>query len=166
MGRYGRIGVGRRVSRQDREAVQRAMARVGITDLADEPIGRLSGGQRQRMFVARALANEPELLLLDEPTTGVDVATTESFYELLQRLQHEGMTILVVSHDIGVVARHSDSVACINQRIELHGRPEEVTSGAVLACMYGPQAAFLGHGPAPHMMVGEHAPPTQEPPSA
>jgi zinc transport system ATP-binding protein len=155
MGRFGRIGVGRRPSRGDREAVQRAMERVGITDLAHEPIGRLSGGQRQRMFVARALANEPELLLLDEPTTGVDMATTESFYELLHRLQHEGMTILVVSHDIGVVARYSDSVACINQRVELHGRPEEVTA-SVLACMYGPQAALLGHGPVPHIVVGEH----------
>jgi zinc transport system ATP-binding protein len=164
MGRFGRIGVGRRPSRADREAVERAMARVGITELADQPIGRLSGGQRQRMFVARALANEPELLLLDEPTTGVDIATSESFYELLHRLQHEGMTILVVSHDIGVVARYSDSVACINQRIELHGRPEEVTSGSVLACMYGPQAAFLGHGSVPHIVVGEHlhVQPTQE----
>ncbi len=155
MGRFGRIGIGHRPSREDREAVHRAMERVGITNLANNPIGRLSGGQRQRMFVARALANNPELLLLDEPTTGVDVATTESFYELLHRLQHEGMTILVVSHDIGVVARYSDSVACINQRIELHGRPEEVT-GSVLACMYGPQAALLGHGVVPHIVVGDH----------
>lgn len=107
------------------------------------------------MFVARALANDPELLLLDEPTTGVDVAATGSFYELLHQLHEEGMTILVVSHDIGVVANYASAVACINQRMVLHGRPEEAKSGAVLSCMYGPKAVFLDHGPVPHMVVGE-----------
>ncbi len=157
MGRYGRIGLGRRPSAKDREAVARAMERVGVTPLAQEPIARLSGGQRQRVFVARALANDPELLLLDEPTTGVDIATTESFYELLKRLQADGMTILVVSHDIGVVAKYADSVACISQRMALHGNPEEMHSGAVLACMYGPEAAYLAHGDIPHLVVEEHA---------
>jgi zinc transport system ATP-binding protein len=156
MGRYGRIGVGRRPSPEDHEAAQRAMDRVGIAHLREEPIPRLSGGQRQRTFLARALASDPELLLLDEPTTGVDILASETFYELLDRLRSNGITILVVSHDIGVVAAHADSVACINQRLTLHGRPEEVKSGAVLACMYGPHATFLDHGPVPHMVVGEH----------
>ncbi len=156
MGRYGRIGVGRRPSHEDHGAAQRAMDRVGITHLQEEPIPRLSGGQRQRTFLARALSNEPDLLLLDEPTTGVDILASETFYELLHNLRFDGITILVVSHDIGVVAAHADSIACINQRLTLHGRPEEVKSGAVLACMYGPRAAFLDHGPVPHMVLGEH----------
>lgn len=156
MGRYGRMGLGNRASAADKEAVGRAMERVGIAELAEEPISRLSGGQRQRAFVARALANDPELLLLDEPTTGVDVAATDSLYGLLRRLREEGMTILVVSHDMGVVANYANSVACISQRMVTHGRPDEVRSGEVLACMYGPHAAFLDHGPVPHMVVGEH----------
>jgi zinc transport system ATP-binding protein len=156
MGRYGRIGLGRRAAAKDIEAVQRAMQRVGIERLAEEPIARLSGGQRQRVFVARALANDPELLLLDEPTTGVDVAATGTLYELLHKLHEEGMTILVVSHDIGVVANYASAVACLNQQLALHGRPEEVKSGKVLASMYGPHATFLDHGPVPHMVVGEH----------
>lgn len=156
MGRYGRIGLGRRPSAEDHEAAERAMDRVGIAHLREEPIPRLSGGQRQRAFLARALCNDPALLLLDEPTTGVDILASETFYELLEGLRSGGMTTLVVSHDVGVVAAHADSVACINQRLALHGRPEEVKSGAVLACMYGPHAAFLDHGPVPHMVVGEH----------
>ncbi|NIM04826.1 MAG: ATP-binding cassette domain-containing protein [Armatimonadetes bacterium] len=156
MGRYGRIGLMRRPSSTDREAALQAMQRVGITDLANEPIGRLSGGQRQRVFVARALANDPDLLLLDEPTTGVDIATSGSFYDLLYKLHKEGLTVVVVSHDMGVVANYADTVACINQCMVVHGRPGEVATGEVLACMYGPRAAFLDHGPIPHMVVPEH----------
>jgi zinc transport system ATP-binding protein len=157
MGRYGRVGLVRRPAQADRQAAHRAMARVRITDLSREPIGRLSGGQRQRVYVARALANEPDLLLLDEPTSGVDIATAESFYELLHRLNGEGMAIIVVSHDIGVVARYADSIACVNMRLVAHGRPDEVMSGSVLTCMYGPEAAYLAHGPVPHVVLGEHA---------
>jgi zinc transport system ATP-binding protein len=132
------------------------LEQVGIADLAGRPIGRLSGGQRQRVLVARALANEPELLLLDEPTTGVDVGASEGLFDLLNVLHHQGMTILVVSHDVGVVAQHVDQVACINRRLVAHGRPEEVLSGEVVECMYGPQAALVGHGQVPHIVVQQH----------
>jgi zinc transport system ATP-binding protein len=158
MGRYGRVGLIRRPGRSDRAAVWRALAEVGLTELAERPIGRLSGGQRQRALVARALANEPELLLLDEPTTGVDVGTTEGLFDLLDGLHVQGMTILVVSHDVGVVAQHVDQVACLNRRLIAHGRPQEMLDGEVLECMYGPQATLLGHGEVPHIVVRRHGP--------
>jgi len=156
MGRYGQLGLIRRPGRRDREAAWRALERVGMEDLAQRSIGRLSGGQRQRVFVARALATEPELLLLDEPTTGVDVGTTEGLFDLLVELHRQGITILVASHDVGVVAQHVNQVACLNRRLVAHGRPQEVLSGEVLECMYGPQAALVGHGEVPHLVVRRH----------
>lgn len=156
MGRYGQVGLIRRPGRRDREVAWQALEQVGMAELARRPIGRLSGGQRQRVLVARALATEPELLLLDEPATGVDVGTTEGLFDLLDMLHDQGMTIVVASHDVGVVAQHVDQVACVNRRLVAHGRPEEVLSGQVLECMYGSQAALVAHGEVPHVVVRHH----------
>ncbi|HDI10903.1 MAG TPA: metal ABC transporter ATP-binding protein [Candidatus Acetothermia bacterium] len=156
MGRYGKLGLVRRPGKEDLEAALAAMERVGVRELAHEPLGHLSGGQRQRVFLARALATDPELLLLDEPTTGVDVQASESFYELLRRLQRQGVTIVMVSHDIGVVSRYVDKVACLNRRVVVHGKPEEVSASEALAEMYGCAALFFHHGKAPHMVVRLH----------
>jgi zinc transport system ATP-binding protein len=157
MGRYGTLGLGRRPRGEDRRAALEALELVGIRDLAGKLIGELSGGQRQRAFVARALAAKPKLLLLDEPTTGVDPAASESFYELLRKIQETGVTVLMVTHDVGVVSRYVDKVACINRRLVVHGRPEEVVTSEALAEMYGCAALFFHHGRIPHMVVRPHA---------
>lgn len=156
MGTYGRIGIGRRPKQADRDAAMAALEKVGVGDLKDRPLARLSGGQRQRVFVARALANCPELLVLDEPTTGVDVATTGSLYALLRQLKNEGVTIVLVSHDIGVVAAYIDTIACLNVSLVAHCRPDEAVCTQALTEMYGGHAAFLHHGDAPHIVVEEH----------
>ncbi|MDI7276429.1 MAG: metal ABC transporter ATP-binding protein [Anaerolineae bacterium] len=156
MGRYGEIGLLHRPSAADRQATWRALERVGMQDLADRQIGQLSGGQRQRVFVARALAVEPELLLLDEPATGVDPAAKGSLYELLNHLHEGGMTILMASHDVAVVSQVVDQVACLNRRLVAHGRPQEVLSAETLEGCYGCGAMFLGHGQFPHVVVEAH----------
>jgi len=156
MGTYGRIGVGRRPKASDRDAAMAALEKVGIADLKDRSIARLSGGQRQRVFIARALADNPDLLVLDEPTTGVDVMTTGSLYELLRQLKGEGVTIVLVSHDVGVVATYIDTVACLNTAMVAHCRPDEVACSTALREMYGCHVAFLHHGEAPHIVVEDH----------
>jgi len=153
MGRYAQVGLVRRPGKRDREAARLALERVGLSELGERQIGRLSGGQRQRVLVARALATEPELLILDEPTTGVDVGTTEGLFELLETFHEQGMTVVVVSHDVGVVAQHVNRVACMNRRLVAHGLPTEVMRPDVLECMYGGEAALVGHGDMPHIVV-------------
>ncbi len=153
MGRYARIGLFRRPGKRDREIVQAVMEKVDVADLADRHIADLSGGQRQRVFLARALATEPRLLVLDEPTTGVDTKASRSLYELLQDLHREGITVIMVSHDIGVVSEYVDGVVCVNRRVLAHGRPEVVLTDSTLADMYGCQAVLFHHGKVPHMVV-------------
>ncbi len=156
MGTYGRIGIGRRPQAEDRAAAMAAMEKVGVADLKDRSLARLSGGQRQRVFIARALANKPDLLVLDEPTTGVDVATTGSLYSLLRQLKTEGVTIVLVSHDIGVVADYIDTIACLNVSLVAHCRPGEAACRQALSEMYGRHMAFFHHGEAPHIVVEDH----------
>ena len=151
----GRLGPGLRVGRwteADRTAADRAMERLELTELAGRPVGRLSGGQVQRMLVARALAMEPELLLLDEPTSGVDVRMGESLYRMLKEMSGE-VTIVLVSHDVGVISREVDTVACLNRRLFYHGSqqlPEEALEAA-----YGGPVELVTHGAA-HRILDRH----------
>lgn len=125
--------------------VERALERAGITHLMKKRIGELSGGERQRVFIARALVSEPALLILDEPTTGIDAATEEKFYAFLEELNRSGMTIILVSHDLEAIAREVKTVLCLNRRIVCSGAPENLRSRDVLNEMYGHSKHMLHH---------------------
>jgi zinc transport system ATP-binding protein len=155
MARYPAIGPGRFPRRADRDAVDAALARTEAVEFAEKPIGKLSGGQRQRVYLARALVNEPALLLLDEPTTAMDTESEEQFYRTLQELHRAGTTILIASHDIGVISTYVDRVACLNRKLVAHGRPDSVMNEHVLQEMYGCDSMLFAHG-SPHMVVKRH----------
>ncbi|WP_115863880.1 metal ABC transporter ATP-binding protein [Halorussus litoreus] len=144
MGRYPRRLVGR-FSDADRRAVASALDRVGIANLADRQVGRLSGGQRQRVFIARALAAEADLLALDEPTVGVDARSREAFYAMLADLNDEGLTVVLVEHDIGVVTTHASEIACLNRELHFHGDSAEFVETDALGSAYGPNQHVLHH---------------------
>lgn len=144
MGRYPQKLVGR-FTDADRDAVTAALDRVEISDLADRRVGRLSGGQRQRVFIARALAAEADLLALDEPTVGVDAESREDFYALLQELNEDGITIILIEHDIGIVTTHATEIACLNRELFFHGDPETFVETDALAEAYGDSQSILHH---------------------
>ncbi|MDS0261533.1 metal ABC transporter ATP-binding protein [Haloarcula sp. S1CR25-12] len=145
MGRYPRRAF-RPFRDEDRDAIAAALDRVDIRDLADRRVGRLSGGQRQRVFIARALAAEADLLALDEPTVGVDADSREAFYDLLHELNDEGLTVVLIEHDIGVVTTHATEIACLNRELFFHGDPETFVETDALADAYGPDQGVLHHG--------------------
>ncbi|MFO7834363.1 MAG: metal ABC transporter ATP-binding protein [Halohasta sp.] len=136
MGRFPHTGFGR-VGKRDRELTQQALETVGIDHLADRRITKLSGGQRQRAYIARALAGEADLLVLDEPTVGVDAESVDAFFELLDGLNADGMTVLLVEHDIGAVLEHADRVICLNRELYFDGLPTEFAESNALDRAYG-----------------------------
>ncbi|MFO0875150.1 MAG: metal ABC transporter ATP-binding protein [Phycisphaerales bacterium] len=142
MGRLGRRPWGFRFGRLDRSAAMAALERTGVADLARRSIGALSGGQRQRVLIARALCGDARLLLLDEPTAGVDAEAERGLTDLLQRL-NEQMPIVVVTHDIAFVSTQVGIVACLNRTLSLH-EPRNVT-GEALATMYGGGVRLVDH---------------------
>lgn len=137
MGRYPRLGPGRRARRADRIAVETALEQVGMGDQARTQIGSLSGGQRRRAFLARALASDPDLYLLDEPVTGVDVTTQEDLMAVLMRESAAGRTVLATTHDLAMAAHHFRRVIGINRRILADGPASLVLDPDVLARTYG-----------------------------
>ncbi|MBB1491286.1 manganese/iron ABC transporter ATP-binding protein [Paracoccus sp. MC1862] len=126
MGRYGHMGFLRRPSAKDRAAVDEALARVGMADLRHRQIGELSGGQRKRVFLARALAQDGRVILLDEPFTGVDVGTEDRIIQLLGELRDEGRVMLVSTHNLGSVPEFCDRVVLVKGTVLAHG-PTETT---------------------------------------
>ncbi|MGH2403115.1 MAG: metal ABC transporter ATP-binding protein [bacterium] len=145
-GRCGRAGLGRRFGAVDRDAGMKALETVGMAAYRDRLIGRLSAGQQQRVFIARALASAPDLLLLDEPTVGVDVEAQEQFYALLRRLNGDlGTTLVLVSHDIAMIAQEVTQLACLNRSLVFHGRPEDAMASGAVAQMYRAESRMIAH---------------------
>lgn len=145
MGRIRHIGWLRRPSRRDREWVRWALGQVGLTDLADRPLGELSGGQIQRTFIARALVQEAPILLMDEPFAGVDAVSEEAILALLDRLQERRITVLLATHDLQMAAEWSDRVLLLNGAVVAWGPPGEALCPAVLQQVYGRQLTLWEH---------------------
>jgi zinc transport system ATP-binding protein len=144
MGRYPHTRFGWLRS-HDHEMVDEALERVGITDLADRRVNTLSGGQKQRAFIARTLASEADLLALDEPTVGVDADSRDDFYDLLDELNDQGITIVLIEHDIGVVTEHADRITCINREIYHHGETTAFLESDALERAYGSTGRLIEH---------------------
>ncbi|WP_091741457.1 metal ABC transporter ATP-binding protein [Marininema mesophilum] len=147
-GLYGKLGLFRRLNKKHGRLVDEVIEKVGLTAYARRNIGRLSGGQQQRAFIARALVSEPELLILDEPTVGVDAHSAEQFYQLLSHLNREqGLSLILVTHDVGAVTTYIDRVACLNRCIHFHGDSAAFVAQqqAILSTAYGHEVQVVGH---------------------
>jgi zinc transport system ATP-binding protein len=124
MGRLGRTGLGHPYTRADHAIAEGVLALVGLSDLKHRTIADLSGGQRQRVLIARALATEPQLLLLDEPVSSIDTQWQNTLYQLLNEL-NKRIAIVLVTHDISVVSTYIDKIACLNKKLYFHGSKKE-----------------------------------------
>ncbi len=154
MGRYPHLGVLRYFKSEDYKKIDEIIDFLNIKDIKNKLFLELSGGQKQRVLIARALVNEPKLLILDEPTTGLDVNSSEGLYGMLNNLHKKyKLTILLVTHDAMAVSDMVSSVACLNKNIAVHGKPEEVLTEENLQCLYGKHYLIFGHGKIPHMVV-------------
>ncbi|HET7623033.1 MAG TPA: metal ABC transporter ATP-binding protein [Gemmatimonadaceae bacterium] len=138
MGRYDRVGLARRPGRHDRDRARAALEHVGIAHLADEPLSALSGGQRQRALIARALVGEPNLLILDEPTNGMDLVSTTQILALVRELhERDGLTVLMVSHALNEVANYVRRIALVLEGAFRIGEVDEIMTEETLSEMYG-----------------------------
>jgi zinc transport system ATP-binding protein len=147
LGLVGKTGVLRRYAREDVAFVDSLLERLGLSDLAETPIGELSGGQQQRAFIARALAARPQVLLLDEPTTGIDRTGQQQFIELIGRLKRDlNLTLVFTSHDLRAVSSMSDRIACLNVTLHYHDVPEHLPAELVYQMFACDLEAFGGGG--------------------
>lgn len=143
MGRYPRLGIARRPGRQDHERVAAALETVGMTDAFDRQVGTLSGGQRRRVFLARALAAEPDLYLLDEPVTGVDATTQEDLMDVLEAEARSGRTVVATTHDLLCAAQRFHEALLVNRRVVAHGPAHLVLDQELLGRTYGGHVLVL-----------------------
>ncbi len=148
MGRSSNVGWFRQPSKGDREMVRVCLDRVGLWERRSSLMTELSGGQRQRVFIARALAQEASIILLDEAFSGVDVGAQEGIIEVLQSLRNDGMIVLLATHDLTNLAERFDQVLCINRHVCACGAPEEAFTPKVLEELYGSHGLdFVLNGP-------------------
>jgi ABC-type Mn2+/Zn2+ transport system ATPase subunit len=162
MGRYRRIGWFKHPSPLDRDVVARSMQQMAIGDLAERPIGELSGGQQRRVFLARALAQEPHILLMDEPFNGVDAATQETTMELLNRLRSDQVTVLLSTHDLNLAALCFDQVMLLNRQLVGYGPADQVLTADTISATFGGQVFWLGgRGSGGEMIAASHCCPPE-----
>lgn len=152
MGRLSKRRLFCQYNAEDHAAAEKALAKVEILHLKKRKIGELSGGERQRVFVARALASEPKILFLDEPTASIDPQMKTGIYDLLGELKKQ-MTIILVTHDIGVISSHVDKVACLNRQLFFHDSAE-ITKESLEAVYHCP-VDLIAHG-VPHRVFHKH----------
>ena len=126
MGCYGRVGFFKRVNKEEKQKILKAIEQVGMSEFKDRQISELSGGQQQRTFIARALVQEADIYLMDEPFQGVDSTTEKSIVEILKKLKSEGKTIIIVHHDLQTVPTYFESVTLINKTVIASGKVSEV----------------------------------------
>jgi manganese/iron transport system ATP-binding protein len=143
MGRIGRMGLFRRPSRGDWRRVETALEQVDMAAFAKRQIGELSGGQQQRVFLARALAQEAELLLLDEPLSGLDTPSQESILRILNHMRNQGITLLVATHDLNQAAVQFNRMLLLNRRLVAYGAPDDVLTPDNLRLAYGGQLHII-----------------------
>ena len=143
MGRYGHLGLFRRPGKRDREIAWQSLEKVNMIPYAGRQISNLSGGQQQRIFLARALAQEADLYLMDEPFAGVDAATESTIIKLLHELRSRGKTILVVHHDLPTARQYFDSLLLLNMRLIAYGAVDEVFREDLLQRAYGGRLTIL-----------------------
>jgi ABC-type Mn2+/Zn2+ transport system ATPase subunit len=139
MGRVGKIGMLRRPGHEDSKRVQEALAQVDMLPFAKRQIGELSGGQQQRVFLARALAQEAELLLLDEPLAGLDIPSQEAILRSLAQMRASGITLMIATHDLNQAAEQFDQMILLNRQVVAYGPPAQVLTTENLARAYGGQ---------------------------
>lgn len=147
-GRISNIGIGGIMKKNDLKAIETAMLDTNVEKFRNRSIEDLSGGEKQRVFIARALASEPSILILDEPTTGVDIKATQNFYSLLKDLnQWHEMTIIIVSHDIEAVAKEVDCVLCLNRELVSTCKHDDMkhNSAEILKALYGSDKTIMHH---------------------
>lgn len=145
MGRYKQQKIWPWASRRDRIAARELLARVGVEHIAHQPIGELSGGQQQRVFLARALVGEPEIVLLDEPTSSSDLRVQHELLHLLAELNQQGLTVLLSTHDLNSVATHLPWVVCFNHGLICQGQPIDVLTPATLEQTFGAEMVVFHH---------------------
>lgn len=156
MGRLRQIGWLRWPRRADWEAVDAVLDRVGMLPFRDRQIGQLSGGQKRRVFIARALVQETDVLLLDEPFSGVDAAAEAEILEILDLLRQERVTVLLATHDMGMAANHFDRLLLLNRRVVAYGPPSQVFTPQTLSKAYGGRIGIFQDGQQMIIITDEH----------
>jgi zinc transport system ATP-binding protein len=153
MGRLGRHRLFKPYSKEDDAVVSERLAWVDMLEHQDRALRELSGGQRQRVYVARALATDPKLLVLDEPTISVDLEASTQIYDLLHQINQQGVTIFLVTHDLNVVSSYVKTIGCMNRRLHYHG--EKQVTDEMLRATYGCPVDLIAHG-LPHRVLAQH----------